>query len=117
MDSSNTRKGSEVAEDRFRPRRNRPYGQTNRRVCTAGEVWDRATGSCPSETPIKETKANQPIKTSLKIIGVIVFIFWGIWASCTNFKGELPNGRWEWAHGTHERISEVIKLEDQHGDE
>jgi len=47
---------------------------------------------------------------------VLLYIIVGAWITTHKFNGELPDGRWEWAHGTHERITEVIKLEDQHGD-
>lgn len=118
MDASNTRKRGSVSQDRLRSCGRNTNRQADRRVCTAGEVWDRATGGCVSQDQSQETKTNKPIKTSIAIIGVaLAFIFWGIWVSTTTFKGELPDGRWEWSHGTHERISEVIKLEDQHGDE
>lgn len=43
----------------------------------------------------------------------LAYITFAIWASCSHFEGELPDGRWEWAIGTHERITEVIPLEDQ----
>ena len=47
----------------------------------------------------------------------IAYMAFADWASCTHFEGELPDGRWEWSIGTHERVTNVIKLEDQHGND
>ena len=39
----------------------------------------------------------------------------GTWVTCHQFHGELPDGRWENAIGGG-RITETIRLEDQHGE-
>jgi hypothetical protein len=41
------------------------------------------------------------------------YILLGVWITRHRFKGEPPDGRWEWQIGTNKRITEVIKLEDQ----
>lgn len=46
---------------------------------------------------------------------IVIYISWAIYTTCNKFPGELPDGRWENAIGGG-RVSEVIRLEDQHGD-
>lgn len=103
MDASNTRERSEVSQDRLRSCGKDTNRQTDRQVCFDRPLRYRKAGSRVGKSQKQETETIKSIKTSIKIVGVVAFILWGIWITCFDYKGESTNERWEWAIGTNER--------------